>query len=383
MLVFMFPIVWATTRMTRLLGLGMADTQQRLLDECSAKEVALCSLANSQMALSRVLRSLCNVVVQLDADLRLRETTWEVRELFNGCFVGDPQGLEGRSLLDFMATDAAGEQLRSFIASEVERAIGFSPEQEQGPASILAVDMKDSEGVTFTAQLYHTCLGTGPAPAHLLGICLAQDPAMRREPPPGNDTDFSVPWDRFQATLLQIHQMRPGLQRAASSSGSGSQAEEAAPDDSSSIAVRFDAGTDNYKCTRNNLLSGPLRSGKQVGILDMLSQADVHDLERWVFFEVSRQDRAAHHGRAFEPAIFPRPLTLKLPKTRQVLQAESMWIRSHDRTPNEEVPVTMWLQDINVLTRSQALAALDEEDVDVASESGSDLTMPASASDAG
>jgi len=256
-------------------------------------------------------------------------------------------------------------------------------EQEQGPASILSVDMKDSEGVTFTARLYHTCLGAGPAPAHLLGICLAQDPAMRREPPPGNDADFSIPWDRFQATLLQIHQMRPRLQRAASSSGSGSQAEEAAPDDPSSIAVRFDAGTDNFKCTRNNLLSGQLRKGKLVGILDLLSQADVHDLERWVFREVQDQHLAVHESRAREPATFPRPLTLKLPWSQQVLQAVKMWVQYHDRTPNEEVPVTMWLEDIKVLTRSQALAALNEEDVDVASESGSDLTMPASASDAG
>jgi len=377
LLFFILPVVMVTTRMTRSLGHDLADSQQRLLEECSAKEAALSSLRSSQAATSRVLQGLCNVVIQVDADFCLQQPTWQVRDLLDGSCSGDPQALEGSSLLDFMATDEAVNRFRLFITNELEQASGRLAGPQQGPASVISVEMKDLQGVPFTARLYHACLGDSSSRSHLLGVCLAQDIAMQRAPPLLNDANLDIPWNEFQATLAQIHHMRPRLQRAAaSSSASDSQAENpnTAFCDLSSIAVRFDAGTASFECTRDNVLIGPLRrKSRRVGLLHMLGDADVRAMNRWVVDEVHDQEIASRRGEVRQPAPFPGTLTFKLPKPRlQVMQAERVRLLAHDATRDEEVPVTLWLHGIKMLTRSQALAVLNEEDVDVASESESE-----------
>jgi len=338
-----------------------------LLEAQGAKEAANRSLADSQDDFARVLNSLCNVVMHVDTDLRLQDPTWQLHDLLMAG-PGNPAELQGRSLLEFMASDAESAKLQSFMSGE----------RQQGPASVFSVEMQDLQGARFTVQLHHTLLnGDGRKPLHLLGACLARDPASQREPPPLSNAQIGTPLPRRgevpeAAPLADWQHLVAGLQKAASVA-SDSQVEAASLDDPSCIAVRFDAGSLAFDLTRSTVFTG--RAKKKIGLLHMLGQADGLALQRWVKDQVYEYDCAMKRGHPFQPTLFAGKPSFKLlaMRSRQLLQPSRMWLQVHEETDDEEIPLTLWLQGIEILTRSQTLASLNEEGADAVSESSDDL----------
>jgi len=256
-----------------------------------------------------------------------------LNELLLGGQLSDVGELQGRSFLDFVASEEEANKLKGFLAGTSLSAGQEPAERQEGPASVIVIELKDSAGSRFLATIYHACVGSTDGAedgsraedrcVHLLGVRLQGDPALEREPPPAEVGSLGMPWPPAPVEgPRERRRALAGLIRAPSTSSEseGSLEMVKLPRcpllDPSRIALRFDAGSTGYFFSRSNVFIGAPEKDVVPGLLDLVSKREADAVDQWVFQEVSRHMQAATRDEPWQPMPFPRPLVFALPARR-------------------------------------------------------------------
>jgi len=298
-------------------------------------------LEDLRQAMLRILGAVCDVMLKLDGDLRIRQPSPQLLSLLLGRSV-DAEALEGRDFTLFLPLSEQAA-LRGFLEAAADR---------RGAAAALNIQLYGADGCAMHMQLFHASMSSSGRPLHLLGLrhIAGEGPAFQDSEAGGGEASWEA-----EAAALEDEAPAPGPEPEAGARAAEARAPEAEapapgpepePELGARAAICFDAGTERLSILHASPVFGAEGPAE---LLDWMPAAVARVFDLWV----EREVRAAPTDRRSVSGNLRWPLALRTPAGGQrELHAKEAWLEIEplDECDEEDgMPVTLVLEGLRSL----------------------------------
>jgi len=282
-------------------------------------------LDSVKRAFSRLLAATCDVVFQVNGDLRIDGSTSQLHALLLPGQAGTSSDLEGRSFADFLASPQDWQRIQKVLSQHPADRDGG---QVCGVAAALSIEIRDAAGSIHAVDLFCAGLGANRASssAYVLGLRLKGEVHVQSR-------DAAAP-----VLLASLPEKDESL---ASSSVVSSSVFEVSRDPSL-FALHFDAGSHGFAMHGFSALGGNDGRIPTPMLLGWLNE-DRLVFEDWVMGEIQK----APWDQEVVSSPFPGTLTMRLPAAQErLVQVGKAWLQIQPPV-DDKLPVTLWVERLS------------------------------------
>eukprot|EP00747_Dinoflagellata_sp_TGD_P132291 gnl/TRDRNA2_/TRDRNA2_175067_c0_seq1.p1 gnl/TRDRNA2_/TRDRNA2_175067_c0~~gnl/TRDRNA2_/TRDRNA2_175067_c0_seq1.p1 ORF type:complete len:645 (-),score=66.19 gnl/TRDRNA2_/TRDRNA2_175067_c0_seq1:28-1962(-) len=301
-------------------------------------------LDDMQHGLRRILTALCDVVLELDDHLCIQNPTPQLYSMFYGNRPGSPSELKGRKVIDFFPSIKGFCDFQQFICASAEQK--WQGSGSDAPASARTLEMANSQGKIFSAQMFHANLsGRTSGPSHVIGICHQLEDSNEAQP------YWSVHGEMPRIDQVTMMMMTQNQNHAYAYSESSPESVD--PEDTVVLGVRsltFDAGSPRFEIMDGSQF---FQSSDHVhrDLLDLIPADSAAAFEDWVekVVQLCPPNRSSESEQRSLSLEVRSPTAINIVSSKQA----SLLVPRLDIVDSDRMPVTLKLRNV----RMQCMAA--------------------------
>eukprot|EP00747_Dinoflagellata_sp_TGD_P133368 gnl/TRDRNA2_/TRDRNA2_175184_c2_seq1.p1 gnl/TRDRNA2_/TRDRNA2_175184_c2~~gnl/TRDRNA2_/TRDRNA2_175184_c2_seq1.p1 ORF type:complete len:337 (+),score=18.96 gnl/TRDRNA2_/TRDRNA2_175184_c2_seq1:34-1011(+) len=277
--------------------------------------------------------ALCDVVVQLDDEMRIEKPSPQLGAMLLGTGSGCASELSGHKITEFFASLKDCSDFHGFIAASV--GLGSS---SNSPASALCMPLISRQGDSVATQIYHAHFPVGSTgSSHILGIRCMDDHTSDSQV--SQASQLSIPSDVVLPTAMEDHDL--------SEFNDSLSFVSCVPDDHMIIGVScltFDAGSVNFDIIdTSRFFSHNLTPSRT--LLSIIPPGHVDAVVQWVvdFVQAAPTDRAViSYSRPLEFSLHSETMVTRLSSQEAFLKV------SLGDSESDMLPVTLHLRNMRI-----------------------------------